>query len=257
MSENAVSACRIAVQQYLETASPSPDENLGTTMSLVWQHGGDVVPIGFALIVGELRALSARELPRAQVNLVARKQLSEKAVLFLYSRLNAMHDLVSACSYEAVNNLMTTLQMVKDEDIRALVAFTIGSQQFAHPVLQPTLASAHSTTVGTSARLAIAFAQYMCGDRANLKSYVDGGYFMDVATLRYYEQVVNQRPVPNSTVADREHALVMMAVVPEMVGMVLPGEVPQRGLVSMLAVDIVTNGQAFQNYPVSWRRWQR
>ncbi len=164
--------------------------------------------------------------------------------------MSYMFDLVKAFGSEASSWLTYIIKNIPDEDVRALAAYMLATDQFVNPDYRNVLIESYDNSEGTGCRMALALALFMCGERKYLRQYLSKGVF---CSPDYYNQLENslKRNRPELGQSEREMAIVLMLVVPETQG--IPSA--HSGLIGILSLDIGTNGLAWRNRPtLDWKR---
>jgi hypothetical protein len=227
----------------VDSARPDPE----IARLIVHRWGIRAVMMGFAWVAQDLRRLTRRTL---WSTLAAEDLMDSTIVSRAMGLMSYMFDLLKAVGKDATAWLASVISSSTDEDVRALAAYTFATDQFIEPRLHDLLLASYHLTEGTSCRLALGLALYMCGEPKYLKEYIDAGLF---GPQDYYDELARSASQihPDLDPSEREKTIVLMLVVPETLG------IPSRysGLMRILALDIGSDGLAYQDRtPLEWKR---
>lgn len=204
---------------------------------IVQKHGAVALSLGFAIVAHNLQTRAQYLSNLLLLGSLTQQQLNAAMTEMLSQGLVKTDALVEGAGEDTLRYITGVLLFVSDDDVRALAAYTMGTKRITHGtkgtvddhLAVQLLEQAQSTTVGTSCSMAIAFAQHVCGQPANLEAHLRSGHFFALNAHHALTQ-----PAP----------MVQIAV--------------DAVLLEVLALDIASDGLAYQtnNRGIVWVRKQ-
>ena len=245
MSDSNLQELRETLEQYFSgvgtyTAARGSESN-GYEIASRW--GEEAVKEGFAKVGIEARTFTLSMLrPFTDRNAFVHLLTSRMMGFMAYQ-----HDILMGYGVKASDYLMRIIESSPNEDFKALAAYTFSADHFIRKDWSGRLEKVYSQVFGTSCKMAIALALAMCDKPKNMKSLISEGYFGSPNEFLNLVQMVKESSLGTNQ-SDAEKGAILAFVVPETLG------VGESKLVSMLFLDIGTNGAWFEENKPSWKR---
>ncbi len=246
-----------ALDYYFAHAGEDSKENIRIAKPYIDRLGNAIIIAGFSWVAEriekegldtiKLALFTSGELLNLRTFIIAEKSFSQ------------LRDIVSTLGNEAGNFLVANITTGADEDEQALAACMLANDflstleplqlEFARNLLK----GFYDEAEGTSYKMALAWALYKMGDKIFWETLVYGEFFIKREFIQLVEQMakIAEPGLGNKEIKDLVCRNVASGEYP---GLPIPiSEIGKRGLFRTLALDIASDGKAYQNAP-HWSR---
>jgi len=249
-----------ALDEYFSKAGSDREANIRLARSFINQVGDGFIIGGISWVA---ESIEKEGLESRKLSMLGTPDLILNLRLFQVAKDNLAHygDVVSIKGREAGAFLAASIGTAADEDEAALAAYLFANNfvntldEVKLTFLRIFIKELFKHTIGTSCRMALAWALYNMGEKREWESFVYDG----IVWKKEYGKIIENFETANNPSKSKNEikSLVCREIaLADGAGIRYFPEVSKMGIVEFLALDLASNGKAFATYP-GWKRKQR